>query len=139
MSQAPARGLSLCGREPPPERLRLHVVGADALVVDLDHRDQLAVTRLQLWIAVDRDPLRLETELATQCLELSLGALAEMTPHRPVEHDPRPVGGLRAIHLVTDCHLDIETSNGFMTQRPLSFGPDQLRNSLFLGCRAPSG
>jgi hypothetical protein len=34
--------------------------------VDLDHRDQLAVARLELRIVVDSDLLELEPELVTQ-------------------------------------------------------------------------
>jgi hypothetical protein len=54
----------LCGRKLAPERLRLNVVRADALAVDLDDWDQIAVARLELGIAVDLDLDELESELA---------------------------------------------------------------------------
>ena len=79
----------MCGRESPSERLRLHVVRADALAVQLDDRDQLAVARLQLRIAVDRDLLGLEPELLGEGRQLALRALAEMAPRRLVENDSR--------------------------------------------------
>jgi hypothetical protein len=79
----------LCGRQPAPERLRLDVIGTDALAVDLDHRDQLAVPGLELRIARDLDPIELEAELLAQRRELRLGALAQMAVGRPVERDSR--------------------------------------------------
>ena len=79
----------MCGREPPPERLRLHVVGAHALAVDLDDRDQLAVASLQLGIAIDRDPLGLEPELLPERRKLNLRTLAEMASRCLVENDRR--------------------------------------------------
>jgi len=89
MSQAAAQSRCLCGREPSPERLGLHVVGADALPVDLDDRDQLAVARLELRIAVDRDPLELEPKLGAQRLELRLSPLAKVASRSLVENNPR--------------------------------------------------
>jgi hypothetical protein len=79
----------LCGRKPPPERLRLDVIGADSLAVDLDDRDQLAVTSLQLRVAVDRDRLGLEPELLGERRQLTLRALAEMAPRPLVKDDSR--------------------------------------------------
>src|SRR5207248_1204024 len=62
-SQARPRGASLCSADPSAERVLVHVVHEDALAVDLDDGDQLAVARLQLGRAVDRDLLQLELEL----------------------------------------------------------------------------
>jgi hypothetical protein len=64
MSQTLCFRRSLCGRKLAPERLRLNVVRADALAVDLDDWDQLAVAGLELGIAVDLDLDELESELA---------------------------------------------------------------------------
>src|SRR5512146_3259442 len=50
---AVARSARLCNR--PAQRVRMHVVGEAPLSVDLHHRDPLAVPRLELGIAVDRD------------------------------------------------------------------------------------
>ena len=79
----------MCGGKPAPERLRLDVIGADALAVDLDDRNQLAVARLELGITVDLDPLGLEAELLAKSRELRLCALAEMASRCLVENDSR--------------------------------------------------
>jgi hypothetical protein len=57
------------------------------LAVDLDDRDQLAVTRLELRIPVDRDLLELELELLAQPGERRSSPLAEMAVRRVVEPD----------------------------------------------------
>jgi hypothetical protein len=77
--QAPPSAATLCGREPAPEGLGLHVIGADALAVELDHRDQLSVPRLEDRIPVDRHLFELEPELGAQREQLRARALAEMT------------------------------------------------------------
>src|SRR5881394_4034573 len=47
----------------PPQRVRVHVVDETTPPVDLHNRDPLAVRRLQLAVAVDRDLAELEAEL----------------------------------------------------------------------------
>jgi hypothetical protein len=51
----------LCKR--PAQRVGVHVVDEAPAAVDLHHRDPLAVRRLELGIAVDRDLAQLEAEL----------------------------------------------------------------------------
>src|SRR4029450_10227650 len=87
--QAVSRSRRLCGRESPPEGFRLNVVGADALAVDLDNRDELAVAGLELRIAVDRDPFWSRPELPPERRHLPPRGLPEMAPRRLVEHDSR--------------------------------------------------
>ena len=65
----------------------MHVVGERALAVDLDDGDQLAVARLQLGVAVDRDLLELEPELALKLSDRRPRALAEVAVARVVEDD----------------------------------------------------
>jgi hypothetical protein len=77
----------LCGRQAAPERLLLHVVGARAPAVDLDHRDPFAVCRLERRVPVDRDLLELEPELVPQRPYLCERALAEMAALRVVDDD----------------------------------------------------
>ena len=55
--------------------------------VDLDHRDQLAVARLELRIVVDSDLHELEPELVTQRDDGLAGALAQVAPGGPVQPD----------------------------------------------------
>jgi hypothetical protein len=86
----PRLGRRLCDCQLAPKRLRLHVVRADPLAVDLDHRDQLTVARLELSVAVDRNLDELEAKLLAQPSKLGLGPLAQMTPLRLVESDARP-------------------------------------------------
>ena len=109
MSQTRRFGRRLCSRELAPERLRLHVVGADALAVDLDDGDQLAITRLQLGVALDRDLDQLEPELGAKLGELGLRPLAKVAALGLIEDD------LRRLRLL---------------------GPTQLSNRLLLGYRA---
>ena len=78
MSQTCVFDRRLCSRQLPPERLRLHVVGADTLAVDLDDRDQLAVAGLELRVAVDRYLDQLEPQFRAKLGELRAGPLAEM-------------------------------------------------------------
>ena len=87
MSQTPCFGRSLCCRELPPEWLWLDVVGAHTLAVDLDNGNQLAIARLELRVAVDRDLDEFEPELVTELYELGPGAFAEMATLGLVEDD----------------------------------------------------
>ena len=75
--------------QPSPERLLVDVVGEDALAVDLDDGDPLAVARLELGVAVDRDLLELEAELLVQSAHLPHGPLAEVTIRGGVDDDFR--------------------------------------------------
>src|SRR5438132_8009462 len=102
MSQTRRFGRRLCSRELAPERLRLHVVGADALAVDLDDGDQLAITRLQLGVALDRDLDQLEPELVAKLGELGFRPLAKVAALRLVEDDLRRLRLPGTTHLVTD-------------------------------------
>ena len=68
----------MCGREPAPESLLVDVIREDLLAVDLDDRDQLAVARLELRVAVDRDLLELELELVAEGPHLRERPLAEV-------------------------------------------------------------
>jgi hypothetical protein len=79
----------LCRRELAPERLRLDVVRADALAVDLDDRNQLAVTGLERRIVVDRNAVELEPELPRERDELLLRPLAKVAPVRFEQDNPR--------------------------------------------------
>src|SRR6266566_599357 len=106
MSQTRRFGRRLCSRELAPEGLGLHVVGADALAVDLDDGDQLAVTRLQLSVALDRDLDQLEPELIAKLGELGLRPLAKVAALGFVEDDLRRLRRPGTTHLVTDCYLD---------------------------------
>jgi hypothetical protein len=77
----------LCGFEAAPKRSLVHVVGEDALAVDLDDGDQLAVGRLELRIAIDRDLLELEAQLVPERPHLCQRSLAEVATHAVVERD----------------------------------------------------
>jgi len=94
MSQAPGFARRLCRRQLAPERLGLHVVGADTLAVDLDDRDQLAVAGLELRVAVDRYLDQLEPQLLSKPGQLCRGPLAEMAALCPVKND---LGRLRQL------------------------------------------
>jgi hypothetical protein len=89
MSQTRPAGGRLCGRQLAPKRLRLDVVGADTLAVDLDDGDQLSVARLQLGAPVDRDLLDLEPELASKLRELLARPLAKVASLGSIEDDAR--------------------------------------------------
>ena len=89
MSQTRCFARRLCGRQLAPERLRLDVIGADPLAVDLDNRDQLAVAGLELAVAVDRYVVELEPKLVAKRCELSVGPLAKVAALRGVEDDAR--------------------------------------------------
>ena len=87
MSQTPCFGRSLCCGELAPERLRLDVVGADALAVDLDNGNQLAVARLELGVTVDCDLDELEPKLVPKLDELGPCTFAEMATLGLVKED----------------------------------------------------
>ena len=82
----------MCGLQPPPERLRLDVIGARTLTVDLDDGDQFSVAGLQLRVAVDLDLLEVKAQLGAKLSQLLLGPLAEMAAGRLVENDSRGRG-----------------------------------------------
>ena len=64
--------------EPATQRAGIHEVDERLLPVDLDDRDQLPVTSLELGIAVDRDLLQLEAELVPQSEDGCPRPLAEV-------------------------------------------------------------
>ena len=68
----------MCGLEATTEGGLVHVVREGPLAVDLDDGDQLAVGRLELRVAVDRDLLELEPELVMERPDLRQRTLAEM-------------------------------------------------------------
>ncbi len=59
------------------------------LAADLDDRDPLAVSALQLGVTRDVDLLEPERDIATDALEDAPGALAEMAALGRVEADER--------------------------------------------------
>jgi len=66
----------------------VHVVREDALAVDLDHGQPLAVAPFEVGIAGDVDLLQLEALFAAQLDQLRACALAEVAVERVVERDP---------------------------------------------------
>ena len=84
--QSPCSSPSLC--EPPAERFGVHVVGEDALAVDLDHGQPLAIARFELGLAGDVDLVELEVLFDAQLGQLRSRALAEMAVGGVVEGDP---------------------------------------------------
>ena len=83
--QSTALRLSLC--DLPAERVRRHEVRECPLAVDLDDGQQLAVTGLQLRIAVDRNLFELEAELLSKLEESRPRLLAEMAADGAIEAD----------------------------------------------------
>jgi hypothetical protein len=79
----------LCSPKFAPKRLGLDVVGADALAVDLDDGNQLAVARLELGVAVDDDLGELEPKLVAKLLQLGLRQLAKVAALGLVKNDDR--------------------------------------------------
>jgi hypothetical protein len=73
--------------EPAAHCIGRHEVDERLLAVDLDDREQLAVTRLELWVAVDQDLLELEAELVPERRDGLVRTLTEVTPLRAVEPD----------------------------------------------------
>jgi hypothetical protein len=70
----------------------VYVVGEDALAVDLDDGDQLAIAGLERRVAVDRHLFELEPELVPQGTHLAERPLAEVAALRRVDGDPRDTG-----------------------------------------------
>jgi hypothetical protein len=58
------------------------VIDEAALAVDLDDRNPLAVRRLELLVAVDRDLPQLEAELGLRGGDDTAGGLAEVAARR---------------------------------------------------------
>ena len=73
--------------QPPAKRFGLDVVDEQPLPVELDDGQPLAVARLEIGVAVDRDLLDLEAELGAQLRELRPGPLAERAALRVIERD----------------------------------------------------
>ena len=69
----------------PPQRVRLDEVREGPLAVDLDHRDRLAVRRLERRVSSDVDPLELLAADLAHDLERPL---AEVAALRLVDADP---------------------------------------------------
>ena len=67
----------------------MHVVDETTLPVDLHHRDPLAVLRLELGVAVDRNLPQLEAELVVRSRNDALGCGAEVAARRGEENDLR--------------------------------------------------
>jgi hypothetical protein len=73
--------------EPAAQCIGRHEVHERTLAVDLDDRKQLAVTRLELLVAVDQDLFELEAELVSERRDGVARTLAEVAPLRAVEPD----------------------------------------------------
>jgi hypothetical protein len=73
--------------EPAAHCIGRHEVHERLLAVDLDDREQLAVPRLELWVAVDQDLLELEAELVPERRDDVTRTRAEMAALRAVEPD----------------------------------------------------
>jgi hypothetical protein len=69
------------------ESIRRHVVDERLRAVDLDHRQQLPVTALEVVVSGDVDLAQVEVELGAQPLERRPSALAQVAPGRVVEND----------------------------------------------------
>jgi len=65
----------------------MHVVDEAPLARDLDDRDPLAVFRLELWTAVDRDLAQLKAELVARRVDDAAGCLAQVAARRGVERN----------------------------------------------------
>ncbi|HEY3051710.1 MAG TPA: hypothetical protein VGJ40_08275 [Gaiellaceae bacterium] len=74
--------------EPSPQGIGRHEVDEGLVAVDLDDRNQLAVARLELGVAVDQDLLQLEAELVTERRDGLPCALAQVAVLRAVEPQP---------------------------------------------------
>jgi len=92
----------LCAIQTAPESLLVDVVCEDALAVDLDDGNQLAVAGLELRVAVDRYLDQLEPQLLSKPGQLCRGPLAEMAVLCPVKND---LGRLRQLEPTNDCYL----------------------------------
>jgi hypothetical protein len=73
--------------EPATQCLGRHEVDERLPAVDLHDREQLAVTGLQLRVAVDQDLVEVEAELVPQRDDRLASALAEMAARRAVQRD----------------------------------------------------
>jgi hypothetical protein len=82
----------LCGLEAADESLLMDVVGEDALAVDLDDRQPLAVTSLELRVADDVDFFQLERTAGTHAVEHVPSPLAEVAAGRGEERDANGYG-----------------------------------------------
>jgi hypothetical protein len=89
---APSYRSCTSSRQPPPEGGFVYEVGKGSLTVDLDHRQPLAVSRLQLGVAGDVDLRELEIGLRGERAERLPRPLAEMAAGRVVENDLRRYG-----------------------------------------------
>jgi hypothetical protein len=65
----------------------MDVVDEAALAIDLEDGDPLAVLRLELRVAVDRDLAQLESDLVAGRVHTAAGRLAEMAARRGIEND----------------------------------------------------
>jgi hypothetical protein len=75
--------------EPAAEPVRVDVVDESALAVDLDHRQPLAVARLERGVAGDVNLGELEAELVSQSADRRARAVAEVAVLRVVQRDAR--------------------------------------------------
>jgi hypothetical protein len=82
----------LCAGQATPQRRLVHEVDERALPVDLDHRQPLAVTRLELGVTGDVDLGELEVRICRDGDERLARALAEVAARRVVEDDLRRYG-----------------------------------------------
>jgi hypothetical protein len=78
--------------EPSPKSVRRHEVRESALAVDLDHRQPLAVSSLELGTAGDVDLLELELLLGSGGLQHPPRRRAEVAVRGVVEDDSRGYG-----------------------------------------------
>ena len=69
------------------ECICIDVIDEGALAVDLDDRQPLPESRLEVGIAADVDLLELERNVGADALEHAAGALAEVAALRVVEND----------------------------------------------------
>ena len=75
------------------KRLRLDEIGERPPAVDLDDREPLAITALELWVAGDVDGAKIEGKLGAHSLQHAERGPAEVALGRVVENDaPRRYG-----------------------------------------------
>jgi hypothetical protein len=74
------------------EGVLVDVVDEGPLALDLDHRQELAVAALELWIAPDVHLDELELQLAAKPAQRPARPLAEMAALGVVEDDLRQLG-----------------------------------------------
>jgi len=77
----------LCNR--PAKGVGVHVIDEATPAVDLHDRDPLAVLRLELGVAVDRNLPQLEAEFVVRSRDDALGRGAEVAARRGEENDLR--------------------------------------------------